>query len=534
MIQIRKALFFKIMAVCLSICLFADTEAYAAPALRVNLKFDNISEKQDSKRIDDTKKAIESLEGLPAALSPAEEYSFSDFIKSIKFSDSVKSIKSDTGGQLFGRSIALFLLPLATCIVLILAPFVKISSAGPVFFAQERLGYKGKPIIILKLRTFTNKTDVALHDITPFGKLLRRTGLDEIPQILSIILGDMQWFGPRPYIKRDIPDEYLQRYIDTVLLKTKPGVFSWATLRYGIGTGKMARVDPVTVEHMNFDFQEIAQKRSILGNMYLLFVTSVVIARCCLGKLDKADPAKTMDNLKPVGERERLARINEIYPDEKSFRPIKSESGYPVRCLDLIKRSPHGVLMSSVIGDLTFYDVKADFAVVHEDVKDNIIIGSSDPFEGCINMIIKGEENGKTVIVFVHGVSLGKGFEYVLSEIEELKLDRPYVFFDILDESREAGKRDKDEITRLIETASPGYRPTIFKARENNNILVNQSGGLDRKTKIITGKYGIALRGAQDFQALTLLFDEIKFLRPLMATFSIKGLLSSYPTKSGL
>jgi lipopolysaccharide/colanic/teichoic acid biosynthesis glycosyltransferase len=109
----------------------------------------------------------------------------------------------------FKRIIDLFFSLIALIIVspllLISSVIIKISSKGPIFFLQDRLGKDGKIFKIYKLRTMTNKKrDVDREirkgdsEVTKFGNFLRRYKIDELPQLLNVLLGDMSIVGPRP------------------------------------------------------------------------------------------------------------------------------------------------------------------------------------------------------------------------------------------------------------------------------------------------------------------------------------------------
>lgn len=132
---------------------------------------------------------------------------------------------------------AIVLLP----IYIILAIAVKISSKGPVFYLQERIGKNMKPFKIIKFRTMFIDAEKfgpqlsSKHDprITKLGRFLRKTRLDEIPQFFNVIIGNMSLVGPRPE---------RQFYIDQIaqkapyyysLLKVKPGITSLGQVKYG-------------------------------------------------------------------------------------------------------------------------------------------------------------------------------------------------------------------------------------------------------------------------------------------------------------
>lgn len=118
---------------------------------------------------------------------------------------------------------------------------VKLSSAGPIFFSQERIGYKGKPFLMYKFRSMIDhaeKDGPALSSendprITRWGKVMRKWRIDELPQLWNILIGEMSLVGPRPerrfYIDQILPRNPYYKY----LLKVKPGLTSWGMVQFG-------------------------------------------------------------------------------------------------------------------------------------------------------------------------------------------------------------------------------------------------------------------------------------------------------------
>jgi lipopolysaccharide/colanic/teichoic acid biosynthesis glycosyltransferase len=122
-------------------------------------------------------------------------------------------------------------------VFVLLAIAVKLGSKGPVFFRHERVGKGFRSIGVLKYRTMVQDAPklggpVTFGDdprITSFGRLLRKTKLDEIPQLLNVLKGDMSLVGPRPEVSRFV--EMFRDDYDTILT-VRPGVTDLASIKY--------------------------------------------------------------------------------------------------------------------------------------------------------------------------------------------------------------------------------------------------------------------------------------------------------------
>lgn len=118
---------------------------------------------------------------------------------------------------------------------------IKLTSKGPIFYTQERIGYKGKPFRMYKFRSMVKdaeKDGPSLSSendsrITSWGKVMRKWRIDELPQLWNILLGEMSLVGPRPerrfYIDQVISRNPYYKY----LLKVKPGLSSWGMVQFG-------------------------------------------------------------------------------------------------------------------------------------------------------------------------------------------------------------------------------------------------------------------------------------------------------------
>lgn len=135
--------------------------------------------------------------------------------------------------RLFDILFSIFILIILSPIIIIIVILVLFFIGSPIIFKQPRGGYKGKTFTIYKFRTMNNKTDSngnLLSDekrLDKFGKALRFTSLDEIPQLINVIKGDMSIIGPRPQLV-----EYLPLYTKEQARRhdVKPGITGWAQI----------------------------------------------------------------------------------------------------------------------------------------------------------------------------------------------------------------------------------------------------------------------------------------------------------------
>lgn len=202
-----------------------------------------------------------------------------------------KSIPLDGWGRIAKRIVDIFFSTLFLVILfplfLILGLLVKLTSAGPVFFAHDRVGRDEKTFKFYKFRSmYSDKCDwkqkgvwTTASDentrITPLGKILRKTNLDELPQLYSIFKGDMSFVGPRPEqpklvdkFERDIP-EYFRRH------RVKAGLTGWAQVNGLKG-------DTSIRERVKYDMYYI-ENWSLWFDFRILFKTAILIIREIFG-----------------------------------------------------------------------------------------------------------------------------------------------------------------------------------------------------------------------------------------------------------
>lgn len=155
------------------------------------------------------------------------------------------------------RSSAFLVLVLCLPIFLVCAVLIKLTSPGPVFFIQERLGYKGVTFLIYKFRTMVDRAweqgtglYVTAGDprITWIGRILRVLHIDELPQLINVVKGEMSFIGPRPTIPWQY--DYYEAW-EKLRLDVLPGMTGWAQVHGGneIDWDERIKLDVWYVQH---------------------------------------------------------------------------------------------------------------------------------------------------------------------------------------------------------------------------------------------------------------------------------------------
>lgn len=153
--------------------------------------------------------------------------------------------------------LAFLLIIIFSPIILIVALLIKLKLGSPILFTQERPGLNGKIFRIYKFRTMSDERDSKgdlLSDelrLKGFGKLIRKSSLDELPQLFNVLKGEMSFVGPRPLLV-----EYLKLYNQEQAKRhnVKPGITGWAQVngRNAISWEEKFKLDVYYVEHISF------------------------------------------------------------------------------------------------------------------------------------------------------------------------------------------------------------------------------------------------------------------------------------------
>ncbi|MBE9529477.1 MAG: TIGR03013 family PEP-CTERM/XrtA system glycosyltransferase [Proteobacteria bacterium] len=199
------------------------------------------------------------------------------------FSDGFKSLRTrKISKRIFDIILSAFVFVLAAPIMLVAAVIIRLESSGPVIFKQERVGENGKLFEIYKFRSMRQDAEKGTGPVwagtsddrvTRVGRFIRKTRIDELPQLINVIKGNMSFVGPRPErpyfvnkLKEVIP-YYEMRSV------TKPGITGWAQIKYPYGASVQD-----ALEKLQFDIYYIKNMSPLLDLMIIFWTIKVVFS----------------------------------------------------------------------------------------------------------------------------------------------------------------------------------------------------------------------------------------------------------------
>lgn len=190
-------------------------------------------------------------------------------------SESAKNVK-----LVADRVVSALLLVALLPVYAIVSILVKLSSPGPVFYSQERIGLRSRPFKIYKFRTMRRDAEsegpkLSVEDdprVTPVGKVLRKYRLDEIPQFWNVLKGDMSIVGPRPERAYFIDKIMKEAPYYAMVWQVRPGITSWGMVKYGY-----ASTVKQMVERTRFDLIYLSNMSILVDLKILIYTVKTVL-----------------------------------------------------------------------------------------------------------------------------------------------------------------------------------------------------------------------------------------------------------------
>jgi lipopolysaccharide/colanic/teichoic acid biosynthesis glycosyltransferase len=189
-------------------------------------------------------------------------------------------------------------------LLLLVALVVKLTSAGPVLFRQQRIGRRGRPFFVLKFRTMVPDAPKLGGPIT-FGNdpritlpggFLRRSKLDELPQLLNVLKGEMSLVGPRPEVPKYV-EMFREDY--NVILQVRPGITDLASIRYRDEAALLGKAADPESEYVHRVLpekirlaKEYVRRQSLRLDLSIIFATLVGLLGDRIRRATKDDEAK--------------------------------------------------------------------------------------------------------------------------------------------------------------------------------------------------------------------------------------------------
>lgn len=187
--------------------------------------------------------------------------------------------------RLADYALSIMALVLLSPLLLIMVLIIRLTSPGPAIYRQERVGRYGRPFTIYKLRSMrmdaeadgpalSSRTD---RRVTPIGRFMRRTHIDELPNFVNVLKGDMSLVGPRPERQHYI-DQIMRRSPDyALLLSLRPGITSWGQVKYGYAENVSQMLQRLRYDKLYLD------NRSLLVDAKILIYTMLTVLKGAWG-----------------------------------------------------------------------------------------------------------------------------------------------------------------------------------------------------------------------------------------------------------
>jgi len=202
--------------------------------------------------------------------------------------------------------------------------------------------------------------------------------------------------------------------------------------------------------------------------------------------------------------------LNEVL--DKGLAKYPTELAERFKCYeyDQERKGGYSSTLTLIRSDgLIFCDVWAGMFIIDSDVTESDIIGSRNEFLGCTACIFQGERDGRTIIAYAHLTHPQEALKFVLDTIEEMELENPHIIFDIPGTDMDDLKiLIESLIDSLVEGATPGHFPTIFKAQQNGTLLIFREVRDFQGIQLTCTKEGFVRTSSKG--SMPVLWDEIK------------------------